>query len=278
MKYNQSVITLIKKRTSVRTYETEPIPQTLLQSFENGMLRIQEEIPIKANFHLMHTQETQGEANQKIGTYGVISGATTYIVAILDTSENDAVTFGYYFEKLILLATDLGLDTCWLGGTFKKGDFAKVNTSDRSYIPIVTPLGIKKQKPRVFENAMRAVVGANKRKSWDVLFFENHIGMPLTPIKAGDYQVPLEMVRLGPSASNKQPWRIIKINEDFHFFICRTKGYGVTTFDMQLNDIGIAKLHFELSARELGLDGKWLIDESVTTPDTWQYVTTWSSK
>ena len=33
--------------------------------------------------------------------------------------------FGYVFEWLILRATDLGLATCWLGGTFKRGAFGQ---------------------------------------------------------------------------------------------------------------------------------------------------------
>lgn len=278
MAYNQSIIELIKKRTSVRTYEMQPIPQQLLNTFEIEMVRIQEEMPIKAKFHLMHTQDHLGESNKKVGTYGVITGASTYIVATLDQTETDAVTFGYYFEKVILMATDLGLDTCWLGGTFKKSDFLQANTNEDVYIPIVTPLGIKKQKPRIFESAMRAVVGANKRKPWEEIFFDGDVKTPLTPSKAERYQVPLEMVRLGPSASNKQPWRIIRSKEDFQFFISRTKGYGVTKFDMQLNDMGIAKFHFEQSAVELGLIGNWHFDDSVQAPDAWQYVTSWSSK
>lgn len=278
MRYNKSVIELIKNRTSVRTFETQPIPTELLNAFESEMMRIQEEMPIKAKFHLMHTQDQKGETNKKIGTYGVISGASTYIVATMDQEETDAVTFGYYFEKVILLATDLGLDTCWLGGTFKKSDFLQANPIETDFIPIVTPLGIKKQKQRVFESAMRAVVGANKRKPWEEIFFDGNVSKPLTPIESGTYQVPLEMVRLGPSASNKQPWRIIRENDAFHFFLSRTKGYGSTKFDMQLNDIGIAKCHFELSATELGLSGEWFFDESVMAPNEWVYVTSWRIK
>lgn len=278
MTYNQSIIELIKKRTSVRTYETLPISQEVLKSFESKMKHIQEEMPIKAKFHLMHTQDQPGDTNKKVGTYGVITGATTYIVTTLDQTETDAVAFGYFFEKVILLATDLGLDTCWLGGTFKKSDFSQVKVSEEVYIPIVTPLGIRKQKPRVFESAMRAVVGANKRKPWEEIFFDGNRETPLTALKADAYQVPLEMVRLGPSASNKQPWRIIKNGGDFHFFLSRTKGYAATKFDMQLNDMGIAKCHFEQSAIELGLLGAWHFDENVKAPNEWQYVTTWSSK
>ena len=177
----------------------------------------------------------------------------------------------------MLFATDLGLQTCWLGGTFNKGNFEQnMNLLSNEFIPIVSPVGTKKEKPRVFESAMRAVIGANKRKPWSELFFETDSLVPLNEENEGEYAVPLEMVRLGPSASNKQPWRIIKDKNVYHFFLCRTKGYGLTGFDMQKNDIGIAKCHFELSANELGLKGTWEIIKNINTPNDWEYICSWS--
>ena len=38
---------------------------------------------------------------------------------------------------------------------------------------------------------------------------KNSFAEPLTEEEAGDYQFPLEMLRLAPSAVNKQPWRVV---------------------------------------------------------------------
>jgi hypothetical protein len=71
------------------------------------------------------------------------------------------------------------------------------------------------------------------------------------------------MVRIGPSASNKQPWRIIRDGKNWHLFIQRSFFYGPRTLglvgiaDMPRVDAGIAMCHFGLTARELGLHGKW---------------------
>ncbi|MGH4140908.1 hypothetical protein [Clostridium sp.] len=67
-------------------------------------------------------------------------------------------------------------------------------------------------------------------------FFETDGLVPLNEDSAGEYVVPLEMVRLGPSASNKQPWRIIKDKNAYHFFLCRTKGYGVSGIAINLTE------------------------------------------
>ena len=164
----------------------------------------------------------------------------------------------YYY--LVLFATGLGFQTCWLGGTFNKRDFENnVKLHEDEFIPIVSPVGLKKEKPRVFESSMRAFVCANKRKPWSELFFEESSSVHLNEARAEAYVIPLEMVRLGPSASSKQHWRIIKDKKTFHFYLCRTKGYGVTSYDMQKNDMGIAKCHFELSAKVKGRAEQWKV-------------------
>ncbi|MFA9424080.1 MAG: nitroreductase family protein, partial [Sedimentibacter sp.] len=165
---------------------------------------------------------------------------------------------------------------CWLGGTFKKSDFEQyLSMNENEFIPIVSPVGIKKEKPRLLETAMRAVIGANNKKPWNELFFDGNVSTPLNKNIAGAYDVPIEMVRLGPSASNKQPWRIIKDKNLFHFYLCRNKGYKVGNYDMQKNDLGIATCHFELAAKELGLNGKWEELANINSPKEWEYIITW---
>lgn len=74
------------------------------------------------------------------------------------------------------------------------------------------------------------------------------------------------MARLAPSASNKQPWRVVRDGAGWHFYCQRTPGYGKGSFiftvlriaDLQRLDVGIAMCHFELTARQLGLPGRWV--------------------
>jgi hypothetical protein len=113
------------------------------------------------------------------------------------------------------------------------------------------------------------------------LFFDGRFGAALSSQTAGAYAVPVEMVRLGPSASNRQPWRIIKDGAGWHFYLKRTPGYGkrrlVTTADLQRMDMGIAMSHFELTAQELGLAGHWVVQEpAIPKPDNLtEYIISW---
>ncbi|MPN32223.1 hypothetical protein SDC9_179699 [bioreactor metagenome] len=66
------------------------------------------------------------------------------------------------------------------------------------------------------------------------------------------------MLRLAPSASNKQPWRVIRKSGCYHFYEEQTPGYSSAFhFDMQGIDMGITACHFHLSAQEQGLGGRF---------------------
>ena len=121
---------------------------------------------------------------------------------------------------------------------------------------------------------MRVTIGADKIKPWNELFFNMNM-QPLDKNEAGEFKLPLEMVRLGPSASNKQPWRILKGENTFHFYLCRNKGYGIVSYDWQKNDIGIAKCHFDLTLKELGVKGSWQDLKDINGPDDWEYIVSW---
>lgn len=276
MKFQKSAIELMQTRTSSRTYDGNQIDSELLRKLNETIDSINQEASIKVKFLITGKGDSDNNDNKKMGTYGVISGAMTFIIGLLDKSETDAVEFGYLFEKIILTATDLGLQTCWLGGTFNRNDFVeKANVGENEIIAIISPVGIKNAKSKIVEKAMRAVAGSDHRKSWNELFFNGESSKPLTKEEAGDYSVPLEMVRLAPSASNKQPWRIIKTSYGYDFFLSRTKGYGALGFDMQKNDLGIAKCHFELATVELGLKGRWESMSYIPVAAEWEYITTW---
>ncbi len=275
MEYNRTVIDLIKERISTRTYDGRGLEKEHLDELNAYLDKINQENKIRARFKIVSNLGTDKEESKKLGTYGFIQGANTYIVGIMDKYNNDALEFGYVFEKIVLFATDLGIQTCWLGGTFSKDNFMPLaGLKENEFIAIISPVGYKKEKMRIFESTMRATIGADKRKPWNELFFNKNM-QPLDDDEVGEFRMPLEMVRLGPSASNKQPWRIIKDDNTFHFYVCRNKGYGIAGYDLQKNDIGIVKCHFDLTVKELAIKGSWQELKNVNVPDDWEYIVSW---
>jgi hypothetical protein len=188
-------------------------------------------------------------------------------------------------EQIVLFATDLGLGTCWLGGTFTKTGFAsKAAVQEGELVPSVISVGYIAKKPRLFDNMIRRSAKADKRRPWERLFFDGGFETPLSHQAAGEYAQPLDMLRRGPSASNKQPWQVVRQGKRWHFYLRRTPGYRegrlnrrMVVADLQRIDMGIAMCHFELTARELGLQGRWERNEpGIIIPDgPLEYTVSW---
>ena len=199
----------------------------------------------------------KADAKIKLGTYGVIQGASYFIAAAVEKREHNLEQLGYVFENLILYLTSLGLGTCWLAGTFNKTQFSKaMRTGTDEILPIVTPVGYASGIRSPIDIIMKPFLALKMRKDWNQLFFKDSFKSLLEKADASVYATPLEMVRLAPSASNKQPWRVVKRNECFHFYLAHDAIYSYRyEYDIQKIDMGIAMFHFESTANELGLEG-----------------------
>lgn len=268
-----SYIETMKKRISVRTYTGEAIPKDVMQKVRKIIEDTNNPFGAEVRFNLLESDNTEG----KLGTYGFIRGPKVFIAGCLKKGDKDLEGYGYAFEKVILDLTELGLGTCWLGGTFKRGTFAKsAQLNEDEYLPAATPIGYAKEKKSLTERIVAASAGARKRIDFSELFFDGDFSTPLK-LDDSDLKTCLEMVRIAPSASNKQPWRVLKQGENLHFYLAETKNYTGNKafgFCMQKIDLGIAACHFELAAKELGLNGAIKInDPKIETK--FEYLFTW---
>lgn len=128
---------------------------------------------------------------------------------------------------------------------------------------------------------MRGFAGSDHRLPWSELFFTDSAESPLLPEEAGIYREALENIRLAPSASNKQPWRIVydKDRKAFLFYLSRAIGYRhLRNVSLQEIDMGIALCHFDLTVKELGIAGSWRHDEAAPSIKSWEYVAGWQAQ
>jgi len=273
-----SIIELIRKRTSWRSYsavEIGPEIEDELNSFMSGLPS--PPFGSDARFGLVDAEAP--ERGEILGTYGVIRGAGKFIAGAVIKGGRDYEDYGYLMESIILHATSLGLGTCWLGGTFRRSRFAaamKLRENER--MPAVCAVGFMAGKRTVVDRLFRTGAGSAGRKGRDEIFFDGEFGVPLDEGSTGPYDVPFEMVRLAPSASNKQPWRIVADDGTFHFFLTRNRGYDrlIKAADLQRVDMGIAMCHFGLACAELGLRGRWVCENpGLDVPGLTEYVAGW---
>jgi nitroreductase len=267
---------VIQQRFSCRTYLDMPIKEDTREQLDR-FLSSPHRAPFgtPTRFKLIAASERDRDALRGLGTYGFIKGATGFLVGVVSQGDRSLEDFGYRMEEIILFATALGLGTCWLGGTFTRSRFAdKMGIQSGEGMPAVASVGYISDQRRLMDRVIRRQARGSTRLSWEWLFFDEQFGAPLSREAAGAYAIALDMVRLGPSASNKQPWRILRGEATWHFYVQRTRGYRRTNEqlfhvdDMQRIDMGIAMSHFELTLKELGLGGRWIVDEpKIARPD-----------
>lgn len=264
-----SIDDLVKRRYSCRSFIERPIEAASRGALSEFLAAIGAgPFGSSTRFSLVAATERDRESLKGLGTYGTVKGATGFIVGAVEPGPGDMEDYGYCLEQAVLAATDLELGTCWLGGSFTKSSFArKIRATRNEVVPAVVAVGYPADGSR--STRIRRFAGSDRRLPRGRLFFEGSFEEPLDTSRALEYVDALDTVRWAPSATNKQPWRLVRSGETWYFYLQRTKGYGkgTATFsllrlaDLQRVDMGIAMCHFELAAREHGLAGRWVVEQ-----------------
>lgn len=286
---NIQITETIQQRFSCREYHPEPINTEKRLKLQKFLEELQPgPFGSASRFALLAATKEDSKALRGLGTYGFIKNPPAFILGAMSPSDYGLEDYGYQLEAIILHATSLALGTCWLGGTFTKSRFAKkINLSADETMPAIASVGEFTVPSQKRQGLISQVAGSHRRFSWEKLFSIDQIGTPLSPEKAGEYATVLEMVRIAPSASNKQPWRILKKGNSWQFYLERTSGYGkglinklLDVSDLQRVDMGIALCHFETSANALGLQGKWTIEDEIqsSSEELREYLISWISE
>jgi hypothetical protein len=258
---------LIRKRISVRSYTGGALEPAARRELEEACRTLGTgPLGSGCRFAILEpVPNTQGAQppRLRLGTYGQIRGARAFLAGAVRQGPHDLEDYGYLFELLVLKAQDLDLGTCWLGGIFNRGAFARgLGLGEGELLPAVSPVGVPAQGRRLLDSVIRLGAGSARRRSLSELCFDGDWEHPLDEKRAGRLALALEMLRLAPSASNRQPWRVLQEapGGPFHLFLRRSPGYRrVTPLDLQRVDMGIAMAHFDLAAVEAGVPGGWSV-------------------
>ena len=260
--FQTSLFDIVARRASYRSFREAPEQAERLAALD-GALATLPPLPFGTPIRigLIVGFDPQAHGVEKLGTYGVIRGATSFLVGLMPQRSHSLEDMGYAFEWAILTATDLGLQTCWLGGTLKRAAFARAaRASAAESVAVVSPVGLAARRRSLVDRTFRFLAGSKDRKPWQELFFTRDFQTPLPVTGDSPFERALELVRLAPSASNQQPWRVLCDPDRavFHFYLARTLGYKkLTEVDLQRIDLGIAMCHFALACREQGVAGTW---------------------
>lgn len=268
----------VQDRVSIRSYEERSLTKedkSKLMDFNASLTN-----PFGVDVKVQYISKDKGAEDVQLGTYGTIRGAKDFLAITVKDQPYAMEAVGYQFENLVLYATDMGLGTVWLAGTFNRKDFKNViEISDEDLFPCICPVGYPGQKRSFIEKITRASLGSKKRKEWDKLFFLDDFSKSLTKEDAGRYTDALDMLRLAPSATNAQPWAVVKEGDKFHFFCNYKNSLNNDVKKIKHLDLGIALSHFHQTAMSDGLNGKLEVtDIDFDVPENMHYIITYIAK
>ena len=265
-----SIQELIRARRSVRSFDGRPLDEATKEKLLTCDMENPYGIPVTVKFL---------SAKDHGLSCPVVTDCDLYVGGRVKDVPKACVAFGFSFEQFVLYAQSLGLGTVWLGGTMNRDAYEKaMELACDELMLCASPVGYPAAKMSMRESMMRKVIKADERFAFEELFFDGDFTTPLTKEKAGKFAAALEMVRLAPSAVNKQPWRVVVAGDSVHFYLVRSKGVGHgEKLDMQMIDMGISLCHFALTAEELGLQMTFVEEDPNLTTEG-EYIASYKIK
>lgn len=207
----------IKNRHSVRQYENKALTQDVIDVLESEIAACNTE----SGLHIQLITNEPQAFDGFMAHYGKFSGVTNYFALVGKKGPDLEEKCGYYGERLVLLAQQLGLNTCWVATTYRKVKTAfTVDKGEKLCIVIALGYGKTQGVPHSSKSFHQVTTVPNEVPSW--------------------FQKGVEAALLAPTAINQQK---------FHFTL---SGNSVSAkpglgFYSKI-DLGIVKYHFEIGA------------------------------
>ena len=216
----------IKARHSVRKYADKPIEMAKVSTLRSEL----EIINAESGLNIQLVLDEPKCFSTGMWKYGQFSGVRNYFVMAGPKGKESEEKIGYYGERIVLIAQTLGLNTCWVGLTYKKipGTY-KLRDGDIVHCVIALGYG--------------SIPGVQHPLKPMDQFYESE-GLPPEWFKVG-----MEAALLAPTAVNQQKFKFIlrggnKVEAKTLFSMA-----GYTNIDL-----GIVKYHFETGAGKENFD------------------------
>lgn len=213
----------IRERHSVRSFTDREIPKDTRDQLEAEILRCN----AAGNLSIRLVCDEAEAFDSTMARYGKFDNVRNYLVLAGPPSEGLEQRCGYYGERLVLLAQQLGLNTCWVAVTFKKR-YVKKMLGERDKLVVVIALGY----------------GTTQGSSHKVKRAEDVCAVPAGSTAPAWFSSGVEYALLAPTAVNQQRF-LIELTEGSD-----EEGRPVVSLTGKSGaysevDLGIVRLHFE---------------------------------
>ena len=219
----------ISARHSVRKYLDKVIPADIIAALQDKIA----ECNTVGNLSI---QLVQNETKAFTGmlSYGSFSGVKNYLVMVGKKAKDLDERVGYYGEQLVLLAQTLGLNTCWVGLSYRKVPEAyNVGKDEKLVCMIALGYGETQGVPHKIKSVEDVSNASDITPSW--------------------FKKGVEAALLAPTAVNQQKFSFehIGVKNNCHQIRAK-KGFSMIGYTKM--DLGIAKYHFEVGAGKVNFE------------------------
>lgn len=221
----------IRERHSVREYDGKPLARA-----EFGALgAVVEECARESGLDIQLVGDNP-EVFNVIARFGLIRGCRTHVAFVIDDGKAcdvvDDEAIGYWGQKIVLAAQDMGLNTCWCALCSRKKSRAVVAPGKKIRLIIAVGHG----KTQGFSRKTKSVealssVECAKAPAW--------------------FAAAMEAAQLAPTAMNNQNFKITLLSDG------KTVRIDAPQNGLNVIDEGIVRCNFEIAANEAGADWRW---------------------
>lgn len=233
---NEEYLKAIDLRRSRRSYKNKPLSNEIMQVVKNMVDAVNE----NKGLHFTFVEDATP-------AFKIFSGKFSMIVVCGDNTQKAREDCGFYGESIVLQCVYHGLGTCWVSGTYNENkvyEMVDIPRDERVYAVIT--IGYPKDKLTVIEKTMYNATH-KKNKPYQKMMDVCDKKLP------DEFVYAMKLVEKAPSAVNRRPVKFKYENGIMSAYV--DEPYS----DMSI-DFGIAKLHFMIGCRAVGINGRWSID------------------
>lgn len=207
----------MKERHSVRQYTDQTLDEEVIRLLTEEIDACNQE----SGLHIQLVKNEPKAFDSFMAHYGKFSGVTNYIAMVGKKGPALEETCGYYGERLVLKAQQLGLNTCWVAMTYSKVKSAySVDAGEKLCIVISLGYGKNQGVPHKSKSVDQVAKADGPMPNW--------------------FRSGVEASLLAPTAMNQQKYQFTLNGK----IVSARAGMG---FYSKI-DLGIVKYHFELGA------------------------------
>lgn len=211
-------------RHSVRQYLDKEIPEGIRAELDAYV----EAINVESGMHIQVIYDEPECFSSRMAHYGNFKNANNYIAVVGKKGADLDENAGYYGEKVVLKAQELGLNTCWAALTHGKTK-AIIAKDEKEAIVISLGFGATQGVPHQGKTAPQVSDINVDAPEW--------------------YRQGIEAALMAPTAINQQKFFFTR---DGNQVSAKTKGLGTC---LKI-DLGIVKCHFEIGAETENFEWK----------------------